>query len=245
MNIWIYWKSIVVIDTKKNPLEMVSVVLKDSCDSLVGFVRTDQKGKFTIYMDAEKTGFKLSFSFVGYETKDIKLDEFKNNASIVMNEANFVLNEVKVTSKRIEQKSDTLIYSVAGFKQAQDRSIADVISKMPGLEAKNDGSIEYQGKKINKFYIEGMDLLGSKYSQASENLSANKVKSVQVLENHQPVKMLRNMQFSDRATLNFVLNDDAKNVWTGIIEIGSGTTLQEDYRWNREARLVAMLFGRH
>ncbi|MCR5312564.1 MAG: hypothetical protein K6E54_02750, partial [Bacteroidaceae bacterium] len=117
--------------------------------------------------------------------------------------------------------------------------------KMPGLEAKNDGSIEYQGKKINKFYIEGMDLLGSKYSQASENLSANKVKSVQVLENHQPVKMLRNMQFSDRAALNFVLNDDAKNVWTGIIEIGSGTTLQEDYRWNREARLVAMLFGRH
>ncbi len=235
----------IVVDNKKHPIELVSVVLLDSDDSPVCFTRTDDKGRFSILMDADKSGRKLSFSFVGYETKIISLDEFKNDASIVMNEADFVLNEVKVTSKRIEQKSDTLTYSVAGFKQAQDRSIADVIAKMPGLEVKKDGSIEYQGKKINKFYIEGMDLLGSKYSQASENLSADKVKSVQVLENHQPVKMLRNMQFSDRAALNIVLNDDAKNVWTGIVELGSGTSLQDDMAWNRESRLVAMLFGRH
>lgn len=59
------------------------------------------------------------------------------------------------------------------------------------------GTITYQGKQINKFYIEGLDLLGSKYSQASENISADKVKSVQVYERHQPVKLLRDVTFSD------------------------------------------------
>ena len=61
-------------------------------------------------------------------------------------------------------------------------------------------------------------MLGSKYSQASENISADKVKSVQVYERHQPVKLLRDVTFSDQAALNIVLTDDARNVWQGLAD---------------------------
>lgn len=50
---------------------------------------------------------------------------------------------------------------------------------------------------------------------ASENISASKVNKVQVLQHHQPIKSLRNIQFSDDAALNIVLTDDAKNVFSG------------------------------
>lgn len=67
-------------------------------------------------------------------------------------------------------------------------SIVDVISKMPGLEVKQDGRISFEGRPFNKFYIEGMDLMGSKYAQASENMSADMISSVQVIQHHQPIK---------------------------------------------------------
>ena len=38
-----------------------------------------------------------------------------------------------------------------------------VIANMPGLSVAGNGTITYQGKAINKFYIEGMDLMGNKY----------------------------------------------------------------------------------
>ncbi len=47
-------------------------------------------------------------------------------------------------------------------------------------------------------------------------------KSVQVLENHQSVKSLRGVSFSEQAALNLVLKDDAKAVWTGAADIGLG-----------------------
>ena len=65
-----------------------------------------------------------------------------------------------------------------------------------------------------------MDLLGKKYSMASENLSAKKVKKVEVFRNHQSIKALKGIQFSNQAAINLVLEDDAKEVLNGMAEIG-------------------------
>jgi hypothetical protein len=43
-----------------------------------------------------------------------------------------------------------------------------------------------------------------------------------LLENHQSVKSLRGVAFSEQAALNLVLKDDAKAVWTGTADIGLG-----------------------
>ena len=58
-----------------------------------------------------------------------------------------------------------------------------------------DGKILYQGKPINKYYIEGLDLLEGKYNLANKNLPYNQVSKVQILENHQPIKVLDSLVF--------------------------------------------------
>jgi hypothetical protein len=58
---------------------------------------------------------------------------------------------------------------VNSFSKEQDRSIGDVLKRMPGIEVLPDGKILYQGKAINKYYIEGLDLLEGKYNLANEN----------------------------------------------------------------------------
>jgi len=233
-----------VVDAGGTPLVATSVVAKGAGGSVVAFARAKADGQFALTIPQGKQAQEIEFNMMGFGKKVVPIKDFKNGQTIRLSEKAVALREVKVRPQKIRSNGDTLTYSVSAFRQGQDRSIADVIAKMPGLEVKPNGTIQYQGKAINKFYIEGMDLLGGKYAQASENLSPDKIKSVQVYENHQPVKALKDIQFSEQAALNLVLKDDAKNVWQGIADVATGATLQGDAEWLRDVRILEMVFGR-
>ena len=198
--------------------------------AVLSFTRTKENGSFIIVTPEGKTAYFIMFSRLGYAKDTIPTSRFVKGQTIGLHQQAVKIKEIKIKAPQITQKGDTLSYLVSSFRQKQDRSIADVIAKMPGLQVNKDGTIEYQGRKINKFYIEGMDLLGSKYSQASENVSADKVKSVQVLQNHQPVKLLRDIDFSQQAALNIVLKDEAKNVWQANADIAVGSKMQGRFK---------------
>lgn len=228
-------------------LDFVSVVLYNKQKQPICFQQTDSKGRFTISLEDRQKANSISFSILGYAKKTYAIEKYKNGQNIYLSQATTHIKEVTVKSKRLQLRTDTLVYSVAGFRQKQDRSIADVIAKMPGLDVDENGGIKFQGKAINKFYIEGMDLMGSKYAMASENLSADKVKSVEVLQNHQPIKSLKNIRFSDQAALNIVLTDEAKGVWNGTLEIGGGMPLQEGTPSDnvlRDCKIIGMNLAR-
>ena len=231
-----------VVDTSENGMYGVNIVAYNESGRQLCYTISDAEGNFTL----KPVGgiAYIRFSFLGYETQTVKYNPAVNKVVVRMKETSFQLREVSVKAERISERGDTLTYSVAGFKQIQDRSIADVIRKMPGLEVKPNGSISYQGKSINHFYIEGLDLMGSQYAQASNNISADKVESVQVLENHQAVKSLRDIEFSDKAALNIVLKDDAKSVWTGLADIGLGWAEKSD-GFLYENRLMGMNFKKN
>lgn len=209
-----------VHDASGKPLPGANVVLYSDAGKLLVYTVTGQDGHFSLKRLPEAV--RLTVSFMGYRAVSVPVGEFKNGQDIVLAESAFQLREVVAKPERITQRGDTLTYSVASFKQAQDRSIADVIAKMPGLEVKPNGSIEYQGKTINTFYIEGLDLMGGQYAVASNNIPADKVQDVQVLEHHQKVKSLRGASFSEQAALNIVLKEDARSVWTGLADLGVG-----------------------
>ena len=101
------------------------------------------------------------------------------------------IKEVKVKASAIERKKDTVSYYVANFKDSTDRSIGDVLQKLPGIEVAPSGQIKYQGKSINKFYVEGLDMLGGQYGIATNNIQASEIAKVEVYEDHQPIKVLQ------------------------------------------------------
>lgn len=234
----------IVKDTEGNKLARVSVVLLDKKNLILSYTITKDNGAFSVDVPEGKEATKIKFSSVGYATDTIAVSDFKNNQVVVMNPGVTMIKEVKVQARAIKQRGDTIDYLVSSFKKEQDRSIADVIARMAGMEVKKDGTILYQGKAINKFYVEGMDMMGGKYSMISENLTPDKVRKVQVFENHQPIKTLKNVDFSENAALNIVLKEDAKNVWQTLFEAGSGITLQDDAKALFDIRLLGMLFSK-
>ena len=234
-----------VVDGRRQPLQDVSIILENDSTGTLAFTFTDEKGNFSIESPGDTTSLRLIFRLLGHETVTVELGNYKDKQTVVMPGTSIQLREVSVRGHRIVEKGDTLNYLVSGFRQSQDRSIADVIAKMPGLEVKASGLITFEGKPINKFYIEGMDLMGRKYSQASENLSADKVKSVQVFQNHQPIKSLSESEFSEYAALNIKLTDDAKSAWAGVLEARGGATADDNATALYGGRLMAMLFSKN
>lgn len=115
--------------------------------------------------------------------------------------------------------------------------MADVLKRIPGIEVDDGGNVKYNGEPINKFYIEGADLLGGSYGIATNNLNPKDIAKVEVLENHQPVKALRDTRFSDRAALNIQLKETAKAKWLGDVSLRGNHEL-----WN--GRLFAMSIGK-
>ena len=235
------YSGVVLEKDGKTPIAGVSVSLVTSSGMLTAWGYTDNSGVYSVSLPNNKTADNIHFSLLGYKKIAIPLAEFPTDGKIALESENFQLQEVKVSANRIVQKKDTLVYSVAGFSQPQDRNIADVIAKMPGMEVNPNGQISFNGKSINKFYIEGMDLMNDRYALASNNISKKRVKSVEVLQNHQPIEMLRGKSFSEQAAINLVLEDDSKMHLVGSTDIGVGAN-KDDVLYNN--RLMAMLFGK-
>ena len=230
-----------IVDEYGNALAGANILAYKSDGAVVTYSIADGTGYFEIKISPVVS--YIVVSLMGMKPIRIDVGELSDGQTVIMVESVERLRTVTVTQRRIRESGDTLTYSVGSFKQAQDRSIEDVIRRMPGIDVKPSGAIEYQGKEISKFYIEGLDLMGGKYSLASGNISADKVKDVQVLENHQNVKSLRGIQYEERAAMNIVLKDEERSVWSALVEAGGGYA-ERNEGFLYDNRLMAMQFGR-
>lgn len=151
--------------------------------------------------------FLLTTSRLGYEPYRQKIPAQPQQTEILLKESSLTLREVKVISSPIRRQGDTISYYMSNFHRPQDRNLADVLARMPGIHVQSDGRVQYDGKPINRFYIEDMNLLGERYSLATQNLSPSDIAAVQVYENHEPIKMLRDRSQTEQAALNIKLKD--------------------------------------
>ncbi|CAM4290504.1 carboxypeptidase-like regulatory domain-containing protein [Gillisia limnaea] len=210
-----------VLDENDQSLSGATIMIsKDSTSSILAYGISDSSGNFNIQLKTNLETLFLKISYIGYSTRKQKIQNKDQQLEVQLSPSSEELKEVLVEARIIEQRGDTLSFSVSAFKDQKDRVIADVIRKMPGIEILPGGRIEYQGKPIQKYYIEGLDLLEGRYSLANNNIAADDVSKVQILENHQPIKLLDSLEFSDRASLNIKLKNNVTT--SGTAELGTG-----------------------
>lgn len=107
----------VVYDVNKEPMVGVTVSVKNTKT----ITTTDDKGNFSINV---QTGAVLSFSYLGFNTQDIVVDDKKTSYSIVLIEQSSTLNQVVVVGYGEVKKGD-LTGSVGVL------NVAETIEKAP------------------------------------------------------------------------------------------------------------------
>jgi len=225
-----------VLDENDQVLSGATVMVsKDSTGTILAYSISSGSGEFKVQLDSELDSLFLKVSYISYTTWQQHIQNKDQQLDIQLSPSSEELKEVLVKSKEIEQRGDTLNYSVSAFSDQKDRVIADVLKKMPGIEVMPGGQIKYQGEPIEKYYIEGLDLLEGRYNLANNNIAAKDVSQVQILENHQPIKMLDSLEFSERASLNIKLKKEV--TVSGNAELGSGFS---PLLW--KAKITPMLF---
>lgn len=215
-----------VVDFEKNRIPNVTItVFNLQSDEIVTFCITDIKGYFTFNINSTFDSLKLEISKIGFQKRSLFLKNLsQNNLSFSLKNEEIELPEVIVNDERpLYSKGDTLSYNPKSFLDGSDRVLIDVIKKLPGIIVTESGQILYQNKAISKFYIDGRDLLNDRYNIATNNLPIDIVNKIQILENHQPIKILEKINKTERAALNIVLDSKAKSKLLGNLNTGIGT----------------------
>jgi hypothetical protein len=199
-----------VTDTLGKPLGSLNVlVFPKHSDKLNAFDFTGEDGKFKIEVNMNSDSLDILVSSLHYEKMRYTISNKTQRVDFVLRPDVKLLETITVKAKPIDQWGDTLSYLVERFTGKEDKSIEDVLKKLPGIEVQENGRILYQGTPVNKFYVEGLDLTDGHYGIISKNLPYSTVSVVEIYENHQPIRILEDRVYSPQAAINLKLKKKA------------------------------------
>lgn len=225
---------------EKKAMSGISITIKPKgATAILNYALTDERGKFTLSFKSSSDSVLVTISGMSIKKQSIIHENKDKTLNITVVYERIVLKEMTVKPPKIRRLDDTLNYDVDQFASKSDRTIGEVLRRMPGIKVAENGSISYNGKPINRFYIDNQDMLEGRYGVATNNVEAKDVATVQVMENHQPIKALKGKEFREEGAINLKLKDNAKNVLVANAQVGIGAA---PLLWNNEA--FGMYFGK-
>lgn len=205
-----------------NPVNKAIVTICNQKSNILYSGITSKEGKFQLLTKGEDLSlYTIKVSCMGYKPASCAIGNQKN-FQIELEPKAFALKDVYVKAEKISHHNDTTSYLVSGFSSAKDRTIGDVLRKMPGIEVAKNGSVSYNGKAINEFLVEGVDLFDGQYNIATRNISHDLISKVDIIENYQSAKVMKDSKSEGGTVLNLNLKDKAKGRWSGNAKIGGG-----------------------
>ena len=198
----------------------------------VGYVMTGKDGRFAIQAGKDVSAIKIAL--LGYKEKTLT-PPFEKSLMISLESEDLRIKESVVQARKVQMAGDTTTYNVKALTTRDDLVLGDVLKRIPGIEVTSSGHLKVDGRDLGKFYVNGKDVLEGNYNLATRKLSVDAVKKVEVMRNHQYIKMLRGMQESDQAAVNIVLDEKAKGRVNAIGAFGGGYQAGRPYVPNSES----------
>lgn len=226
---------------KNNEGELVAsasvTVEEKGKDAIIAYGITNAKGEYKVTFTSEDSSVDVKVKAFNHKAISQSVQNTTQNIDFTLPVEATLIKEVELKTRLITKKGDTISYDLKSFETKNDRTLADVLKRMPGIEVNADGSILYQGQALSKFYVNGKDLMEGGYGVVNNALPKDAVSKVEVLENHQPVKILQDKVPSDQAAINIKLKKQV--TMTGRGEVGVG--IADPAIWN--VKLTPMFFG--
>lgn len=222
------------------PIEQAIVKLCGSNNRILSFAATNARGTFLLSyaQPSSQQGLRIEVSHLAYRTEQVPFAG-EREYRFALRPKDKALKEVVVSAPIVRVRGDTLRFLADRFKGEGDHTVEDVLKRIPGIQVAESGAISYQGRAINDFYIEGLDLMGGSYNVATRNLEADMISTVEIIENHQRMAQKRGKEISDNVALNLKLSKKAKLRPAYALSGGYGYAEGVEY----SAGILGMLFN--
>lgn len=214
----------VITDSIGTPLTYANVIAKPiSQDIDMGFSITNENGNYELLLVKDKT-YQITVSYLGFESKILILKASKNIIkNIRLKSTTSKLDEVIIFQKiPVIVKEDTIIYDPKVFTTGTERKLKEVLKKLPGVEVDRQGIVTVMGKKVDKLLVDGKTFFGGGTKLGVENIPADAVDGVEVLDNYNEVAFLKGLSDSEKMAMNIKLKEDKKKFVFGDLELGGG-----------------------
>ncbi|WP_456376134.1 carboxypeptidase-like regulatory domain-containing protein [Lutibacter sp.] len=213
-----------VKDSLQKPLTYANVIAKPQNSTInLSFAITDEQGRFKLELKKGET-YTIEASFLGYTTQGFNIKGIESATKFfILKQASQQLNEVVIIQQLpVEVREDTVTYRVKSFITGNERKLKAVLNKLPGVEVDKNGLVTVQGKKVTHMLVEGKKFFGGNSKLAVENIPADAVGEVEVIDNYSEVAMLKGLLETDDMAMNIKLKKDKKKFTFGDVEVGKG-----------------------
>ncbi len=211
-----------VKDSLQNPMPYANVIAKPKDVSKnLQFAITDNEGYYKLILQKGDT-ITISISYLGYKPIDFEFVAQKSiKKNFVLQQSSEQLDEV-VIEMPVTVRGDTTTYKTSKFIDGSERKLKNVLKKLPGVEVSKNGTVTVQGKKVTKMLVDGKKFFGGNSKLAVENIPADAVGNVEVIDNYNEVSFLKGLTDSDEMAMNINLKEDKKRFVFGDVEAGKG-----------------------
>ncbi|WP_225035367.1 carboxypeptidase-like regulatory domain-containing protein [Winogradskyella sp. SM1960] len=214
-----------VKDTLHNPLPYANILaIPQADDQDVKFAITENDGTYKLGLAKNQT-YELTVSYLGYKPQKVTITTTDQDLTknFILKENPDQLDEVNIKyTPPITVKEDTITYDVTKFVTGEERKLRDALKKLPGVEVDREGNVMVNGKKVTKVLVENKTFFTGNSKLAVNNIPADAVEKVEVLDNYNEVAMLKGLQDSEDMAMNILLKEDKKKFVFGDIEVGAG-----------------------
>jgi hypothetical protein len=184
------------------PIREVSGIVKDSTDATIPgavvklesktdtvSVATNPDGIF-VFKNIKSANFVITVTSLGYLPL---IKSMKNNDAVahlvldpmILKSNTHNLKEVTINgTPSITYKVDTVQFKASDYHVRENATVDELIKKMEGFEVGSDGSATFQGQSITKAKLNGKDYSGGNLAQAIQNLPADIVENIQVVDDY-------------------------------------------------------------
>jgi len=173
----------IINDEQGKPLDAATITLSQN-GQVVNSQLADM-GKFT-FANLNQSPYQLSVSLIGYKPLLRTFNLPKDSLNLQLLSDSKQLQEVAITFKKptIERKIDRVVFNVENSILASGGSAWEALTKAPGVQATNEGSIKANNKGAT-VYMDGkpVRLSGDDLSAYLQSIPADNISKIEVMPN--------------------------------------------------------------
>lgn len=212
-----------VVDSGGFPLPGITVVLKSKSSAPVTkFAQTNTLGEFKFEVNSLQD-HELRITKIGFQPIVTEVKKGFQNSELVFEliSDDVILDEVLIIqTPPIVIKRDSVIFNVDSFAKGDELKLKEILEKLPGIEIDHSGVVRYNGKLITDLKIENKDFFGGNVKLGSENIPAQVLDKIEILDSYTELGFMKEITGSDRVAMNIKLKEESKQFIFGDSEVG-------------------------